>query len=118
MNTPAMIRSEILDYPTTVSCMTSRPGLTSGLRFPVDTPRTLVLQALVTHPYQTDLLGRHAAWRWGMVTLRGLLLITFVFVAALLLAVPDARGQVTTATLYGLVRDTSGAVLPGVNVTV
>src|SRR5262245_38133978 len=53
-----------------------------------------------------------------MVFLRGSLLVALVSVAIIFLAVPDARGQVTTATLYGVVRDTSGAVLPGVNVTV
>jgi len=30
----------------------------------------------------------------------------------------QAGGQVTTATLYGVVHDTSGAILPGVNVTI
>src|SRR6266536_602644 len=53
-----------------------------------------------------------------MVTLRGFLLIALVSIASLFLVVPDARGQVTTATLYGVVQDTSGAILPGVSVTV
>ena len=53
-----------------------------------------------------------------MVILRGFLLVTVVFVAMLFLAVPEAHGQVTTATLYGVVQDTSGAILPGVSVTV
>src|SRR5919198_609337 len=53
-----------------------------------------------------------------MVTLRRFLLVTLVTIAALFLAVPAARGQVTTATLYGVVQDTSGAILPGVSVTV
>src|SRR5204862_336581 len=53
-----------------------------------------------------------------MVILRGFLLVTVVFVAMLFLAVPEAHGQVTTATLYGVVQDTSGAILPGVTVTV
>src|SRR5439155_9306803 len=52
-----------------------------------------------------------------MVTLRGFLAVALVFIASLFLAVP-ARGQVTTATLYGVVQDTSGAILPGVSVTV
>ena len=47
-----------------------------------------------------------------MVTLRGFRLMTFVSVATLFLAVPDGHGQVTTATLYGVVQDTSGAILP------
>src|SRR5437762_7721332 len=53
-----------------------------------------------------------------MVILRGFLLVTVVFVAMLFLAGPEAHGQVTTATLYGVVQDTSGAILPGVSVTV
>src|SRR5258706_9977986 len=53
-----------------------------------------------------------------MVTLRGFLLVALVTVASLFLAVPEARGQVTTATLYGVVKDPSGAILPGVSVTV
>src|SRR5436189_5524253 len=53
-----------------------------------------------------------------MVTLRGFLAVALVSIASLFLAVPAARGQVTTATLYGVVQDTSGAILPGVSVTV
>src|SRR5919198_2546513 len=53
-----------------------------------------------------------------MVTLRRFLLVTFVAVATLFLAVAEGHGQVTTATLYGVVQDTSGAILPGVSVTV
>jgi hypothetical protein len=41
-----------------------------------------------------------------------------LFMAALLLCSSHARAQVTTATLYGVVHDTSGAILPGVNVVV
>src|SRR4026208_887928 len=41
-----------------------------------------------------------------------------VCIAFLFLAVSSAHGQVTTATLYGVVQDTSRAVLPGVSVTV
>src|SRR4026208_1686334 len=41
-----------------------------------------------------------------------------VCIAFLFLAVSSAHGQVTTATLYGVVQDTSRSVLPGVNVTV
>jgi outer membrane receptor protein involved in Fe transport len=52
-----------------------------------------------------------------MVTLRGFLAVALVSSASLFL-VPAARGQVTTATLYGVVQDTSGAILPGVSVTV
>src|SRR5947207_14190728 len=52
-----------------------------------------------------------------MVNLRGFL-VALVTIASLFLAVPAARGQVTTATLYGVVQDTSGAILPGVSVTV
>jgi len=44
--------------------------------------------------------------------------IAFLAVASLLLSSAHARGQVTTATLYGVVRDSSGGILPGVNVTV
>lgn len=46
------------------------------------------------------------------------LAITPLVFAALLLSPSNARAQVTTATLYGVVRDTSGAILPGVNVVV
>src|SRR6266513_723625 len=53
-----------------------------------------------------------------MVSLRGFLAVALVSLASLFLAVPAARGQVTTATLYGVVQDTSGAILPGVSVTV
>ena len=38
--------------------------------------------------------------------------------ATFLLFCSTLQAQVTTATLYGVVRDTSGAILPGVNVTV
>jgi outer membrane receptor protein involved in Fe transport len=41
-----------------------------------------------------------------------------VGIASLFLAASAARGQVTTATLYGVVQDTSRAILPGVSVTV
>jgi hypothetical protein len=53
-----------------------------------------------------------------MATSPRLLAIGLVFLATLLLPVGRARGQVTTATLYGVVHDSSGAVLPGVSVTV
>src|SRR5919204_3482690 len=53
-----------------------------------------------------------------VVTLRGFLAVALLSIATIVLAAPDARGQVTTATLYGVVQDTSGAVLPGVSVTV
>ena len=52
-----------------------------------------------------------------MVASRRVFVSVVVCIASLLLAVP-ARGQVTTATLYGVVQDTSRSVLPGVNVTV
>jgi outer membrane receptor protein involved in Fe transport len=44
--------------------------------------------------------------------------IALVIVGGLLLPSAPALAQVTTATLYGVVRDTSGGILPGVNVTV
>lgn len=50
-----------------------------------------------------------------MVNLCRVLAITFLVVATLLLSSSNARGQVTTATLYGIVHDTSGANLPGVS---
>src|SRR3954465_3022345 len=53
-----------------------------------------------------------------MVGLRGFLFLALVSFATIFLGVPDARGQVTTATLYGVVQDSSGAILPGVNVVV
>jgi outer membrane receptor protein involved in Fe transport len=42
----------------------------------------------------------------------------FLVMAALLVLPIHARAQVLEATLYGIVQDTSGAILPGVNVTV
>jgi len=53
-----------------------------------------------------------------MVASRRVFVSVVVCIVSLLLAVPAARGQVTTATLYGVVQDTSRSVLPGVNVTV
>ena len=42
-----------------------------------------------------------------------------LFLAASLVLLPaNARAQLTTGTLYGVVQDTSGAILPGVSVTV
>src|SRR4030095_591044 len=46
------------------------------------------------------------------------LAVTSLVFAALLLSPSNARGQVTTATLYGVVHDASGAILPGVSVIV
>ena len=53
-----------------------------------------------------------------MVSSRRFLASFLVGIASLFLAASAARGQVTTATLYGVVQDTSRAVLPGVSVTV
>ena len=53
-----------------------------------------------------------------MVTSRRFLASFVVCITSLFLAASAARGQVTTATLYGVVQDTSRAVLPGVSVTV
>src|SRR5215510_8907516 len=53
-----------------------------------------------------------------MVSLRGSLFVALVLITTIFLVVPAVRAQVTTATLYGVVQDTSGAVLPGVSVTV
>jgi len=53
-----------------------------------------------------------------MSTMSRALALTLFAVATLLLAPSSARGQVTTATLYGVVQDSSGAILPGVNVVV
>ena len=53
-----------------------------------------------------------------MPTLPRTFSIAVCLTLAFFLSVPHAHGQVTTATLYGVVRDTSGAILPGVNVTV
>ena len=39
-------------------------------------------------------------------------------VATVFLSPANARAQLTTGTLYGVVQDTSGAILPGVTVTV
>src|SRR5262249_16823419 len=40
-----------------------------------------------------------------------------ILAACCLLFVTAAHGQVTTATLYGIVRDQSGSILPGASVT-
>src|SRR5262245_65430812 len=53
-----------------------------------------------------------------MVLLRGSLLIMLGFIAAVCLAVSDARAQVITATLYGVVHDGTGGILPGATVVV
>src|SRR5262245_27866778 len=53
-----------------------------------------------------------------MVLLRGSLLIMLGFIAAVCLAVSDARAQVITATLYGVVHDGTGGILPGASVVV
>ncbi len=53
-----------------------------------------------------------------MVTSRRFLASFLVCITSLFLAPSAARGQVITATLYGVVQDTSKAVLPGVTVTV
>ncbi|RPI51135.1 MAG: TonB-dependent receptor, partial [Acidobacteria bacterium] len=52
-----------------------------------------------------------------MTTLPRRLVIGLVF-AAIPFLVLNARAQVLEATLYGVVQDTSGAILPGVTVTV
>ena len=46
------------------------------------------------------------------------LAIALVVAATLVLSSETIRAQVTTATLYGVVQDSSGAILPGVNVVV
>ena len=53
-----------------------------------------------------------------MVGFRRVFSVVLGVVAALLLSSGNAPAQVTTGTLYGVVHDTSGAILPGVNVTV
>jgi outer membrane receptor protein involved in Fe transport len=53
-----------------------------------------------------------------MINFRRLAAIALTLVAALVASSVVARAQVTTATLYGVVQDTSRAVLPGVSVTV
>ena len=53
-----------------------------------------------------------------MMTRSGALRVILVTVAAFVLSSASARGQVLEARLYGVVRDTSGGILPGVNVTV
>jgi hypothetical protein len=45
-------------------------------------------------------------------------ILSFMIVAAVFSLPPSLAAQVTTATLYGVVRDPSGAVLPGASVTV
>ena len=52
-----------------------------------------------------------------MVTSRRFLASFVVCITSLFMAASSAHGQVTTATLYGVVQDSSKAVLPGVSVT-
>ena len=42
----------------------------------------------------------------------------FAFVAFLLIGSPDVLAQLTTATISGTIKDSSGGVLPGVAVTI
>ena len=53
-----------------------------------------------------------------MATSLRVLAINFLIAAALTLPAGHVSAQVTTATLYGVVQDSSGAILPGVNVVV
>jgi len=53
-----------------------------------------------------------------MTRCRHLSVMAFLFVAALVGSSWPARAQVITATLYGVVHDSSGAILPGVTVVV
>src|SRR3954471_9767847 len=53
-----------------------------------------------------------------MITAPRVFAIVLVITAMIGLSSSSLRAQVTTATLYGVVQDTSGAILPGVNVTV
>src|SRR5712691_12520717 len=54
----------------------------------------------------------------SMVSFRRLLSIALTAVAALVASSAVARAQVTTATLYGVVHDSTGGILPGVTVVV
>ena len=53
-----------------------------------------------------------------MTTSPRVLAVGLVLGAALALSSGNPRAQVTTATLYGVVQDSSGAILPGVSVVV
>src|SRR5687768_17015599 len=53
-----------------------------------------------------------------MRTRSGVLTVILVTVVTFVLSSANARGQVTTATLYGVVQDSSGGILPGVSVVV
>ena len=53
-----------------------------------------------------------------MTTSPRVLAIALVVAVTLVLSSEITRAQVTTATLYGVVQDSSGAILPGVNVVV
>jgi outer membrane receptor protein involved in Fe transport len=53
-----------------------------------------------------------------MTTTPRVLAVGLVIAASLVLSSGNPRAQVTTATLYGVVQDSSGAILPGVNVVV
>ena len=53
-----------------------------------------------------------------MATLPRVLAVGLLTAATFVLSSVNAPAQVTTATLYGVVQDSSGAILPGVNVVV
>ena len=53
-----------------------------------------------------------------MTTTPRVLAVGLVIAATLVLSSGNPRAQVTTATLYGVVQDSSGAILPGVNVVI
>ena len=53
-----------------------------------------------------------------MMTASRTSLLALLAFATLFLTAGNARGQVLEATLYGIVQDSSGGILPGVTVTV
>ena len=53
-----------------------------------------------------------------MTTFQRASALALAVLGTLFVTAPNAGAQVTTATLYGVVRDSSGGILPGVNVTV
>src|SRR5687767_15182084 len=71
-------------------------------------------QSLISKPVHV----RHRVREGNMTTSVRVLAITLLTAATIALFSGNARAQVTTATLYGVVQDTSGAILPGVNVVV
>lgn len=63
-------------------------------------------------------MPRQLRYNHAVTRYRGVELLLLIIAAAVLFSPARLRGQVTTATLFGLVQDSSGAVLPGATATI